>query len=168
MADIAREAGYARSAVYAAFPNRTAVLAALAERHAGLLLADMFGRASAAGEPRAQFQEILNALFAWVQDGPRLYWALIRLTDGPGLFDLLAGAIEAMLEPALRARGTDIELAAPGARAMMGSAIAAIEWWLRTDMAMPRPKLVGYLTDLAWNGGVGLPEGWMGVPTSSE
>jgi AcrR family transcriptional regulator len=167
LAEIARAAGYARSAVYAAFSGKAEVLAALSERHAGNILLEMFGRATAEHEPKDQFRAILDVLFAWAQERPRLYWALIRPLNegdaGPGLFDLLAGAIEAMLGPAQAAAGGDAELAAPGARAMMGSAIAAIEWWLRGGTVMPRDRLVGYLTDLAWHGGAGLPDGWMGL-----
>lgn len=168
LVDIAREAGYARSAVYAAFSGKAALLAALSERHAGLIMTEMLARASAASEPRAQFHEMLDVLFAWAQDRPRLYWTLIRPLNEddpePGLFDLLSGASEAMLA----AVGTDAEMAAPGARAMMGSAIAAIEWWLRSGATMPRATLVGYLADLAWGGGTALPKGWLGVPAAAR
>ncbi|MBO2455771.1 TetR/AcrR family transcriptional regulator [Actinomadura barringtoniae] len=172
LAEVAREAGYARSAVYAAFSGKAEVLAALSERHAGIILLEMFGRATGEREPKSQFAAILDVLFAWAEERPQLYWALIRPLNeddtGPGLFDLLAGAIETMLGPAQAAAGRDAEMAAPGARAMMGSAIAAIEWWLRGGTAMPRAQLVGYLSDLAWHGGAGLPDGWMGISVSGE
>lgn len=168
MNDIAVEAGYARSAVYAAFATKAAVLTALSERHAEIILCDMFTHASAKIRPRDQFQEMLDVLFAWAELHPQLYWALIRPLDedetGPGLFDLLVGAVEAMLKPTLEAEGGDTDMAAPGARSMMGSATAAIEWWLKTATAMPRLKLVSYLADLAWHGGAGLPSGWLGIP----
>ncbi|WP_019631183.1 hypothetical protein [Actinomadura atramentaria] len=79
-----------------------------------------------------------------------------------GLFDVLARTVEATLAAAPADAGADAAMAAPGARAMMGSAVAAIEWWLHADPGTPRAVLVGYPADLAWNGGRALPGDWLG------
>ena len=109
--------------------------------------------ASVEGLGGERFAVMLDVLFSWAGERPELYWALMP----SGLFELLAGEIEAVL----CAAGTDPVMAAPGARAMLGSVTAVIEWWLRSGMEMPRERLVGYFADLAWRGGVGLPEGWL-------
>jgi len=163
MAEVAAEAGYARSAVYAAFPTRTALLGALIERHAAVIMLDMFASGSAEREPRAQFEAMLDALFGWVESRPGLYWALARLPDRPGLLDKLTEAVEAMMSTTLATADADPEAAATWARAMIGSLVGVIEWWLRGEPPLPRGTVVGYLADLNWGGGAALPPGWLGI-----
>ncbi|WP_219825432.1 TetR/AcrR family transcriptional regulator [Nonomuraea typhae] len=167
MADIAREAGYARSALYAMFADRASVLTALSERHAERIYAAIADGMRLVAEPRGRFRVTLDVLCRWVEAEPHLYRVLSRhpLTDeGPdrGLFDVVSASLESLLRSTLRASGADPAPAAPWARAMVGSMAAAVEWWLRED-AMSRDALVEHLTDLFWDGGAALPPGWLDV-----
>ncbi|WP_460301716.1 TetR/AcrR family transcriptional regulator [Actinocorallia aurea] len=161
LSDMARASGYARSAVYAAFPDRPSLLAALGDRHADRLLAAMLTAAVAPGPAEDRFRAMLDALFAWAEAEPALYRALSHPPDGPGaLLVRLAEAIEAMLADT----GTAPELAAPSAQAMLGSATAAIDWWLASGATLPRAALVDQIAALAWHGGAALLGSWFAGP----
>lgn len=154
LVDIAAEAGFVRSAVYAMYPNREALLAALSERTAQRLLAEITRRAEGSTDLRQRMALFFDVICAWVADEPNLHRALGADPD-TGVFERVAVAVEFMLTAAFE---SDVRTpaAAPWARAIVGSAVAAAEWWCRTA-TMPRADLVEYLTALCWDGGSALP-----------
>lgn len=160
LADVARQAGFGRSAVYAVFPNRAALLAALSERQAHRLLAEITKKASGSTDLRQRMMLFFDVICAWMHDEPNLYRAMSAHAVGDHevstIFDELAGAVEAMLAASLRATGADVSAAAPWARAIVGSATVTAEWWIRCS-TMPRHQLVEHLTALCWDGGAALP-----------
>lgn len=160
IAEVAKEAGFVRSAVYAVFPNRAAILSALGERQAHRLLGEITRRAAGSTDLRQRMSLFFDVICGWMQDEPNLYRALSMHAVGghemPGIFDALASAVEAMLKLSMAAGGTGTAAAAPWARAIVGSAMVSAQWWLR-DSTMPRAELVEHLTTLCWDGGSALP-----------
>lgn len=163
LGEVATEAGYARSAVYAAFPDKAALLRALSERHAGRMLASLAPQLAEADEPVERLRFVVNAITRWVETQPGLFQALDRDLAGPnrlaqGVFEVLAAAEEHELlanDPSeVMARR-----AGPWARAMIGAVTAAAAWWVEQPRAarIPRSELVDHLTTLFWEGGIVVP-----------
>jgi AcrR family transcriptional regulator len=163
LVEVARQAGFVRSAVYAVFPTRGAMLAALSKRHAARILTNAAERTSGDAYSREQVEAFIDTLCEWIQDEPELYRALSGLSlmggnEESGIFEELANALEIVLVTNLRALGAGTDAAAPWSRAMIGSTAAAAAWWLRTG-TMSRAEFVEHLTDLSWQGGVRMPLG---------
>ncbi|RAV09346.1 TetR/AcrR family transcriptional regulator [Mycolicibacterium sp. GF69] len=154
LGDVAAEAGFVRSAVYAMFPNRDALMAALSERTAQRLLAEITRRADGSTDLRQRMSLFFDVVSGWIADEPNLYRALSG-DPAAGVFERLAVAVEFMLAAAF-ASDQRAPAAAPWSRAIVGSAVAAAEWWCRTE-TMPRVELVEHLTALCWDGGAALP-----------
>jgi AcrR family transcriptional regulator len=155
LADIAAEAGFVRSAVYAMYPNRDALVAALGQRTARRLLAEITRRAAGSTDLRDRMSLFFDVILGWMADEPNLYRALSN-EPAAGVFEDLAAAVEYMLARSLGAGGASVAAAAPWARAIVGSAVTVGEWWCRTA-SMPRRELVEHLTALCWEGGAALP-----------
>jgi AcrR family transcriptional regulator len=160
LAEVARAAGFGRSAVYAAFPNRAALMSALSERQSQRLLAQITTRAAGSTDLRQRMWLFFDVICAWTQEDPNLYRALnVSAAGDPavtGIFDKLAEAVEAMLAASLTANGASVSAAAPWSRAIVGSAAVTAQWWLRHS-TLPRAELVEHLTALCWDGGAALP-----------
>ncbi len=94
--DIAGEAGFVRSAVYAMYPGRDALLAELSRRTAQRLLGEITTRAAGSTDLRQRMALFFDVISAWMQAEPNLYRAL---TGDPStsVFEQLAGAVEQML-----------------------------------------------------------------------
>lgn len=154
LVDIAAEVGFVRSAVYAMYPSRDALLAALGKRTAQRLLAEITRRAEGSTDLRQRMSLFFDVICAWIAAEPNLHCALSG-DPATGVFEQLAAAVEHMLRSAF---GSDARApaAAPWSRAIVGSAVAAAEWWCRTG-SMTRAELVEYLTALCWDGGAALP-----------
>lgn len=153
LVDVAAEAGFVRSAVYAMYPNRDALLAALSQRTAQRLLAEITTGAAGSTDLRQRMAPFFDVICKWMEAEPNLYRALSA--DPPnGVFEQLAGAVEQMLADAFA--DDSRAAAAPWSRAIVGSAVAAAEWWCRCQ-TMSRAALVEHLTALCWDGGAALP-----------
>ncbi|MEZ0363227.1 TetR family transcriptional regulator [Mycobacterium sp. pUA109] len=153
--EIAGAAGFVRSAVYAMFPNRDALLAALSQRTAHRLLAEISTRAEGSLDLRQRMALFFDVLCGWMAAEPHLYRAL-NAAAPTSVFEELAGAVEFMLISSFDGADPRVAAAAPWARAIVGSAVAAGEWWCRTA-AMSQADLVEHLTALCWEGGAALP-----------
>lgn len=96
LVDIAGEAGFVRSAVYAMYPGRDALLAELSRRTAQRLLGEITTRAAGSTDLRQRMALFFDVISAWMQAEPDLYRAL---TGDPStsVFEQLAGAVEQML-----------------------------------------------------------------------
>lgn len=154
LVDIAGEAGFVRSAVYAMYPGRDALLAELSRRTAQRLLGEITTRAAGSTDLRQRMALFFDVISAWMQAEPDLYRAL---TGDPStsVFEQLAGAVEQMLTTSSGSKQAR-RAAAPWSRAIVGSAVSAAEWWCRAG-TMPRAELVEHLTALCWDGGAALP-----------
>lgn len=146
VSDIATGAGFVRSAVYAMFPNRDALLAALSKRTAQRLVTEISGRADGSTDLRQRMALFFDVLCGWIAAEPSLYRAL-SAPASTSVFEELAGAVEYMLTSSFDADDPRMAAAAPWARAIVGSAVAAAEWWRRTA-TMSRAELVEHLTAL--------------------
>lgn len=160
LVEVAKQAGFGRSAVYAMFPNRAALLAALSQRQAHRLLTEITRRADGSTDLRQRMMLFFDVICSWMSEEPNLYRAMSAHAVGDHevstIFDELAGAVEMMLVGSLSATGADISAAAPWARAIVGSATVTADWWIRSS-TMPRAQLVEHLTALCWDGGAALP-----------
>jgi AcrR family transcriptional regulator len=154
LGDVAAEAGFVRSAVYAMYPNRDALLAALSERTAQRLLADITRRAEGSSDLRQRMALFFDVVCGWIAAEPDVHRAL-NSDPATGVFEQLAAAVEFMLTAAFAADAR-APASAPWSRAIVGSAVSAAEWWCRTG-TMTRAELVEHLTALCWDGGAALP-----------
>lgn len=154
LVDIAAEAGFVRSALYAVYPNRDALLAALSQRTAQRLLAEITTRAGGSTDLRQRMALFFDVICKWMETEPNLYRALSS-DPSTSVFEQLADAVEQMLTASFGS-GDARMAAAPWSRAIVGSAVSAAEWWCRTG-TMPRAALVDHLTALCWDGGAALP-----------
>lgn len=154
LGDVAAEAGFGRSAVYAMYPTRDALLVALSERTARTLLADITRRAEGSSDLRQRMALFFDVVCGWISEEPEIHRAL-NTDPSTGVFEQLATAVEFMLTAAFAADART-PAAAPWSRAIVGSAVSAAEWWCRTK-TITRAQLVEHLTALCWEGGAALP-----------
>lgn len=157
LAEIAAEAGFVRSAVYAMYPQRSALIEALGRRTAGRLLAEITRRAAGSVDLRQRMALFFDVIVGWIADEPNLHSAL-SADRGGGVFEDLAASVELLLVSAMRPEDPRVVAAAPWSRAIVGSAVTTAEWWCRSG-TMTRAELVEHLTGLCWDGGAAMPFG---------
>lgn len=157
LVEIAAEAGFVRSAVYAMYPNRDALLRGLSERTAARLLGEITGRAAGSTDLRQRMTLFFDVIIGWIAEEPNLHRALSAGADAD-VFEHVAAAVEVMFTSALPAGDSRLPAAAPWARVIVGSAVTAAQWWCRTE-TMTREELVAHLTMLCWEGGSAMPFG---------
>ncbi|MQY17330.1 TetR/AcrR family transcriptional regulator [Nocardia macrotermitis] len=162
-AQVAAEAGYARTAVYAVFPDLPALVDALAERHLEGLLA----AADAILAQPLPVREMLRAIVALVCDfvdaDPNLHHLLMQRLqsdepDEPGvgvpahhrpLFTRLSEWATEVFESILRGVRADPALARIWASATIGAILMSAEDWGR-DPVRDRAEFVDRLTAFLW------------------
>ncbi|WP_067894582.1 TetR/AcrR family transcriptional regulator [Nocardia vaccinii] len=162
-AQVAVEAGYARTAVYAVFPDMPALVDALAERHMDGLLA---AADAILAQPRP-VRELLRAIVALVCDfvdaDPNLHHLLMQRlqsdeTGEPGagaighhrpLFARLSEWATEVFESILRTVDADPALARVWASATIGAILMSAEDWGR-DPVRDRAEFVDRLTAFLW------------------
>lgn len=149
IAEVAREAGFARSACYAVFPAKADLLRSLSQRHADRIIGSSWQQ-NAVGSPRRQLHALANVIIDWVTAEPELYAALDRdLTAQErldhGIFDRFAREIEGHLLMVVPEDG--IRPIAPiWSRLAIGGVLMVINWWIPTR-PIPREELVGYIVE---------------------
>ncbi|MEO9328913.1 TetR/AcrR family transcriptional regulator [Gordonia aurantiaca] len=152
LAEVAREAGLTRSAVYAAFADRDAVLAALAARHARRIVERLAGVIEGIPDPAEQTRAAIDILAAWFDDEPELAPLLAgRLDQAGGRSGAIVTSVADTLRAGFRARGADDSPADSWAHALVGAVSSAVTWWSRSH-AIPRETLVDHLHRLIWSG----------------
>lgn len=157
-AEIAAEAGFARTAVYAAFPDRSALAGALARRHTDGLLAAGQRVVDRAPTMQDLLRGVVGVVCEFVDTRSDLYPLIMEMivvdsTEGPQrpLFAEIADWASAVLETAMKQVAVDPAAARTWAAAMAGAALLAAEDWnARRDR--PRAVLVAEITDLLWPG----------------
>ncbi|WP_024804736.1 TetR/AcrR family transcriptional regulator [Nocardia sp. BMG51109] len=154
IAQVAAEAGYARTAVYAVFPDLPALIDALAQRH-------MEGVITAADAVLAQplpARELLRAIVRLMSDvveaDPNLHHVMMqRLESGDTehrpFFTRVSDWATAVFDIILRRVGADPELARIWATATVGAILMSAEAWSQ-DPARSREDFVDQLTAFLW------------------
>lgn len=160
-AQVAAEAGYARTAVYAAFPDMPSLVDALAERHMDGLLA---GADAILAQP-IPVRELLRSIVALVCDfvdaDPNLHHLLMQRLQSdesgePGaighhrpLFARLSEWATEVFESILRTVDADPAPARVWASATIGAILMSAEDWGR-DPVRDRAEFVDRLTAFLW------------------
>lgn|GEM_PF-2000876 len=158
IAQVAASAGYARTAVYAAFPDMPALVDALAERHMARLLA----AANASLAQPLPVRELLRAIVALVCDfvdsNPNLHHLLMQRLQSDDssvcghhrpFFARLTDWGTAVFEAILQSVGADPALARVWASATAGAILMSAEDWGRTTVR-DRDEFVDRLTAFLW------------------
>ncbi len=157
METIARQAGVTKPIVYRLFGDRDGLLAALGERMAAEIMAEV-GAALAQGpgdDPREMLRRAISAYVALIDTETEVYRFVTEQSSGgatiTGLAAEVARGIAVVLGEQLRANGADSGAAEPWAFGIVGMVHLSGDWWVRTR-TLPREQLVTYLVDLLWDG----------------
>ncbi|MFT3901266.1 MAG: TetR/AcrR family transcriptional regulator [Gordonia sp. (in: high G+C Gram-positive bacteria)] len=159
LADVAAAAGLTRSAVYASFADRNAVLSALATRHAARLVGRLVDIVGGISDPAEQTRASIDILAAWFEDEPELSQALAGhlLPTTPAAGGMVVDTIAAILAEGFRSRGSDDAPAQTWARALIGAVSSTIGWW-STTRTISRDEVVDHLFLLVWSGFSGIDD----------
>ncbi len=156
---IAAEAGITKPILYRHFQHRDGLTRALAEQFAADLRDRLQGALAREGEPRDVLAATIDAYVGFIEQEPHVYRFLVRHAlrqewDGErltGFIRQVGADIAVVIGEQLRANGRDSGPAEPWAYGIVGLVHMAGDWWLERR-AMPRDRLVTYLTDLLWSG----------------
>ncbi|CAM3860595.1 TetR/AcrR family transcriptional regulator [Smaragdicoccus niigatensis] len=135
ISDIAAEAGYARTVVYAAFPNLAAVAYALTIRHSTRLISET-DEMLAQPLPLAELlRGVIDIFCTFVESHPHLYPLLMQTWVSPDetksrpLFSWIVDWVTDVVASALATVGADVSLARPWGSAFAGAVLLAAEDW---------------------------------------
>lgn len=153
---IAAEAGVTKPIVYRHFGDRSGLVAALAERFSDDLMGALRSSLTRDAEPRELLVGTIDAYLAFVEREPNLYRFLVQHVGGgaeelTGFVRQVAQEVALVLGERLREVGFDSGAAEPWAYGLVGMVHFAGDWWLERG-AMPRSRLVEYLTRMVWDG----------------
>ncbi|MEX2659147.1 MAG: TetR/AcrR family transcriptional regulator [Acidimicrobiales bacterium] len=159
MEAMATEAGITKPILYRHFGDRAGLVTAVAQRFAEALDTELDTALLSNKGPRDVLEQTIDAYLAFVERDPSLYRFVVRSAttgaagaDALGDFmDQVGRRVALVMGEQLRAAGHDSGGAEPIAHGIVGMVHAAGDWWVERQ-TMPRTRLVGYLTDLLWNG----------------
>jgi AcrR family transcriptional regulator len=161
MDEIAAEAGITKPILYRHFGDKDGLYEALAERYVGQLMQEL-DAGPTTGDARTRLAARIDAYLGYVERNPERYRFLLGAAELPATSTIVAEfreqhvhACASRAERSLRRAGLDAEIAEPWAHAVSGMVRSAGIWWLETR-AIPRARLVEYLTALLWDGFAGL------------
>ena len=167
LADVAAQAGLTRSAVYAAFTDRNALLDALAHRHARLIVEQVVTIAGGVDDPAEQTRAAIGTLATWFEDEPELARALSAHLPpvAPAADGMVIGTLTGILVGGFTSRGLDPGPAQTWAHALVGAISSTITWWSATR-TISRDEVVDHLFLLIWSGfsGMDTPAGDAPLP----
>jgi AcrR family transcriptional regulator len=156
MADVAAEAGFTKPALYAHFPNKSALADALAQRIAVQLAHQIAGLVREDRPLREVVHELVDTFCEFVDYDPELFGFLAQGALGLGRRAnerrLVAAAAELAAFGVRRVAeqtGSDPVPATTWGYAMVGAVFYAVDWWSQTR-SISRAELVEHLTDAAW------------------
>ena len=157
LAEVAAAAGLTRSAVYASFTDRTALLDSLANRHTRLIIGRLARIAGGIADPAEQTRAAIDILAGWFEDEPQLAQALSGhlLPTAPLSDTAVVAAITGILSEGFAARGRDTAPAPTWAHALVGAMSSTITWWSATR-TISREQVVDHLFLLVWSGFSGI------------
>lgn len=157
-AEIATEAGFARTAVYAAFPDRAELAIALAQRHTDQMMAAaevIVGRSQSMHE---LLRGVIGLVCEFVETRADLYPLIMQMivvdSAEPShrpLFAQITDWSSAVLEAAMAQAGVDPRAVRTWSAAIAGATLLAAEDWnIRRDRT--RTELAQEITELLWPG----------------
>ena len=160
MTDIAAQAGVTKPILYKHFGDKGGLYRALAERYLSRLLDHLRTALAAERHPRERIRGTIDAYLSFIEREKEVYAFLMHRALGEraeaqatvgGFIRELGDEIAVILGEELRRVGLDSGGAEPWAHGMVGMVYLAGDRWLN-HRTMPRATLVGYLTDLLWQG----------------
>jgi AcrR family transcriptional regulator len=159
MEALAAEAGVTKPILYKHFGDRDGLVAALAERFGGALIAELETNLGRDLPPEQLLRSTVDAYLAFIERDPNVYRFLVpRLSvhlgngvDQLGIVSHLGRRIALVVGEQLRALGLDSGMAEPWAFGIIGMVHLSGEWWVDRQ-TLPRARLVEYLSDLLWHG----------------
>jgi AcrR family transcriptional regulator len=159
MDQLARRGGVTKPILYRHFGDRDGLIAAIAERFATGLLAELDRTLSSESDRKALVESTVDAYLGFIEAEPHLYRFLVHqsLVHAPGPISMspmvneIARRVALVIGEELRADGSDTGAAVPWAYGIVGLVHQAGDWWL-DERTMTRQALAGYLCDLLWNG----------------
>jgi AcrR family transcriptional regulator len=157
MDEIASEAGITKPVLYRHFGDKDGLWEALTERYVDELTRALRPAAEAT-EPRARLAATIDAYLSYVELEPERYRFLLgasgRSRTSPLVAEFRRRQVANCLFTAvdsLRRAGLDPGFAEPWAHCVSGMIRSAGIAWLETR-ALPRERLVEYLTTILWDG----------------
>ena len=156
MESIAAAAGVTKPIVYRHFGDRSGLVAALAKRFSDDLMGALQASLLREAQPRELLVGTIDAFLAFVEKEPNLYRFVVQHDDGgaeemTGFVRQVAQQVALVMGERLRELGHDSGAAEPWAYGLVGMVHFAGDWWVERR-AMPRARLVEYLTALVWDG----------------
>ena len=156
MESIAAAAGVTKPIVYRPFGDRSGLVAALAKRFSDELMGALQASLLRDAEPRELLVGTIDAFLTFVENEPNLYRFVVQHDDGgaeemTGFVRQVAQQVAVVMGERLRELGHDSGAAEPWAYGLVGMVHFAGDWWVERR-AMPRARLVEYLTALVWDG----------------
>ncbi|MBU3061974.1 TetR/AcrR family transcriptional regulator [Nocardia sp. NEAU-G5] len=158
IAQVAAEAGYARTAVYAVFPDMPALVDALAERHMASLLASANALLARPLPVRELLRDIVALVCDFVDANPNLYHLMMQRLQSDDatvcghrrpFFARLSDWGTVVFEAILEAVGADPMVARVWASATAGAILMSAEDWSRTPIR-DRGAFIDGLTAFLW------------------
>ncbi|NQE91942.1 TetR/AcrR family transcriptional regulator [Nocardia terpenica] len=154
IAQVAAEAGYARTAVYAVFPDLPALIDALAERHMEVIIAAADTVLAQPLPARRLLREIVALMCDFVDANPNLHHVMMqRLESGEAehrpFFTRVSDWATAVFDLLLRRLDADPGLARIWATATVGAILMSAEAWAQ-DPGRSRTEFVDQLAAFLW------------------
>lgn len=161
---IAAEAGITKPILYRHFGDRAGLIAALGERFAATLLAELNASLDSGAAPNELLERTIDAYLRVVESDPEVYQFISQriAAEEPeaaaavgNFIRQVAAQVAVVLGEQLREAKLDSGGAEPIAYGIVGMVHAAGDWWV-DRRSMPRHRLVSYLSTLLWGGISGL------------
>lgn len=156
-AEIASEAGYARTAVYAVFGNQSALVYALAVRHTDRITLRANAILAQARPVRDLLRELIDLICNFVEANPKLHPVLMHgmyssdlLEQTRPLFTQTANWATTVFDVLLERLDADPALARPWACATVGAILLAAEDW-NINPVSSRTEFIENLTAFLWS-----------------
>jgi AcrR family transcriptional regulator len=157
MDEIAAEAGITKPVLYRHFGDKDGLHEALTDRYIGELK-QVLRPASETDDPRSRLAATIDAYLSYVEREPDRYRFLLAAAEQPRTAVLVAdfrreyiGQCAFTSATKLDRAGLDPGFAEPWAQCVSGLIRAAGASWLE-HRALPRARLVEYLTTVLWDG----------------
>lgn len=154
IAQVAAEAGYARTAVYAVFPDLPALIDALAQRHMEGIITAADAVLAQPLPARALLRAIVRLMCDFVEDNPNLHHVMMqRLDSGETehrpFFTRVSDWATAVFDVILRRLDADPALARIWATATVGAILMSAEAWAQ-DPDLSREQFIDRLAAFLW------------------
>ncbi|MFI7189036.1 TetR family transcriptional regulator [Nocardia nova] len=154
IAQVAAEAGYARTAVYAVFPDLSALIDALAERHMNAIIAAADDLLAQPLPARQLLRAVVTLICDFVDANPNLHHVMMqRLERGDAehrpFFTRVSDWATSIFDIILRRLDADPALARIWATATVGAILMSAEAWMQQP-TRSRAEFVDQLAAFLW------------------